>query len=63
MTRGSITENDEAKTRLTLVCEVILVNGQLDALFLNVFISCLYMFRATRAHHQEDQLAFIHYLV
>jgi hypothetical protein len=24
----------------------ILVNDQLDALFLNVFISCLYMFRA-----------------
>jgi hypothetical protein len=33
-----------------------LVNDQLDALFLNVFISCLYVFRATSAHHQEDQL-------
>jgi hypothetical protein len=32
----------------------ILVNDQLDALFFNVFISCLYMFRATSAHHQED---------
>jgi hypothetical protein len=36
--------------------DVIMVNDQLDALFLNVFISCLYMFRATSAHHQEDQL-------
>jgi hypothetical protein len=26
--------------------DVILANDQLDALFLNVFISCLYMFRA-----------------
>jgi hypothetical protein len=43
--------------------DVILVNDQLDALFLNVFISCLYMFRATSAHHQEDQLASIHHLV
>jgi hypothetical protein len=43
--------------------DVILVNDQLDALFLNVFISCLYMFRATSAHHQEDQLVSIHHLV
>ena len=34
--------------------DVILVNGQLDALFLNVFISRLYMFREASAHHQED---------
>jgi hypothetical protein len=33
---------------------VILVNDQIDVLFLNVFISCLYMFPATSAHHQED---------
>jgi hypothetical protein len=48
---------------LTVHLDVILVNDQLDALFLNVFISCLYMFRATSAHHQEDQLVFIHHLV
>jgi hypothetical protein len=40
---------------LTVHLEVILVNDQLDALFLNVFISRLYMLRATIAHHQEDQ--------
>jgi arginyl-tRNA--protein-N-Asp/Glu arginylyltransferase len=47
------------------VIRVILVNDQLEALFLNVFISCLYMFRATSAHHQEDQLVSIrvHHLV
>ena len=32
----------------------MLVNDQLDALFLNVFILYLYRFRATSAHHQED---------
>jgi hypothetical protein len=42
---------------------VILVNDQPDAHFLNVFISCLYLFRATSAHHQEDQLVSIHHLV
>jgi hypothetical protein len=31
---------------LTVHLDVIVVNDQLDALFLNVFISCLYMFRA-----------------
>jgi hypothetical protein len=41
----------------------ILVNDRLDALFLNVFISCIYMFRATSAHHQEDQIVSIHRLV
>jgi hypothetical protein len=41
---------------LTVHLDVILVNDQLDALFLNVFISRLCMFRATSAHHQEDQL-------
>jgi hypothetical protein len=34
--------------------DVILVNDQLDTLFLNVFISCLYMLRATSAHHLSD---------
>ena len=48
---------------LTVRLDVILVNDQLDALFLIVFISCLYMFRATNAHHQEDQVALIHHLV
>jgi hypothetical protein len=42
---------------------VLLVNDQLDALFLNVFISCLYMFRATSAHHQECQIVLIHHQV
>jgi hypothetical protein len=42
---------------------LILGNDQLDALFLNVFILCLYMFRATSAHHQEGQIVLIHYLV
>jgi hypothetical protein len=41
----------------------ILVNDQLEALFLNVFILCLYMFRAASAHHQEGQIILIHYLV
>jgi hypothetical protein len=48
---------------LTVHLDVILVNDQLDALFLNVFISCLYMFRATSAHHQEDKSVLIHHLV
>jgi hypothetical protein len=48
---------------LTVHLDAILVNYQLDALFLNVFISCLYMFRAKSAHHQEGQLVLIHHLV
>jgi hypothetical protein len=48
---------------LTVHLDVILVIDQLDALFLNVFISCLYIIRATSAHHQEDQLVSIHHLV
>jgi hypothetical protein len=48
---------------LTVHLDVILVNDQIDALFLNVFVSRLYMFRATSAHHQEDQLLSIHHLV
>jgi hypothetical protein len=48
---------------LTVHLDVILVNDQLDALFLNVFISCLYMFRATSVHHQEDQLVSTQHLV
>ena len=39
---------------------LILDNNQLNALFPNVFISCPYMFRATSAHHQEDQIVLIH---
>jgi hypothetical protein len=34
----------------------VLVNDQLDALFSGDFISRLYMFQATSAHHQEDQI-------
>jgi hypothetical protein len=46
-----------------MVFNSILVNDQFDALFFNVFISCLYMFRETSAHHQEGQLLVIHHLV
>jgi hypothetical protein len=48
---------------LTVHLDVILGNDQLDALFLNVFVLCLYMFRATSAHHQEGQIVLIHHLV
>jgi hypothetical protein len=41
----------------------ILGRDQLDALFLNVFILCLYMFRAASAHHQEVQIVLIYHLV
>jgi hypothetical protein len=41
----------------------LLGNDQLDALFLDVFILCLYMFRAASAHHQEGQIVLIHHLV
>jgi hypothetical protein len=44
-------------------CRVILGNDQLEALFLNVFILRLYMFRAASARHQEDQIVLIHHLV
>ena len=48
---------------LTVYLEVILDNNQHNALFLNVFISYLYMFRATSAHHQEDQIVLMRHLV
>jgi hypothetical protein len=38
---------------LTVNLDVILVTDQVDALFFNVFISCLYMFRATSAHNMQ----------
>jgi hypothetical protein len=41
----------------------ILDNDQLDALFLNIFILHLYMFREASAHHQEVQIVLIHHLV
>jgi hypothetical protein len=41
----------------------ILGNDKLDALFLNVFILRLHMFRAASAHHQEGQLVLVHHLV
>jgi hypothetical protein len=41
----------------------ILDNDQFDALFLNVFILHLYMFRAASAHHQGVQIVLIHHLV
>jgi hypothetical protein len=40
--------------------DAILGNDQLDTRFLNVFILCLYMFRAANAHHQEGQIVLIH---
>jgi hypothetical protein len=55
--------NSEFHILLTVHLDVILVNDQLDALFLNVFISCLYMFRAASTHHQEGQIVLIHHLV
>jgi hypothetical protein len=45
------------------VMSSVLVNDQLDVLFLTVLISCFYMFRATSARHQDDQLVSIHHLV
>jgi hypothetical protein len=48
---------------LTVHLDAILGNDQLDALFLNVFVLCLYMFRATSAHHQEGQIVLIRHLV
>jgi hypothetical protein len=48
---------------LTVHLDAILGNDQLDALFLNVFILRLYMFRAASAHHQEGQIVLIHHLV
>ena len=50
---------------LTVHLDVMLVNNQLDALSLNVFIFILhlYMFRAASAHHQEVQSVSIHHLV
>jgi hypothetical protein len=43
--------------------DAILGNDQLDALFLNVFILRLYMFRAASAYHQEGQILLIYHLV
>jgi hypothetical protein len=48
---------------LTVHLDAILGNDKLDALFLNVFILRLYMFRAASAHHQEGQIVLIHHLV
>jgi hypothetical protein len=48
---------------LTVHLDVILVNDQLHALFLNVFILCLYMFPAASAYHQEGRIVLIHHLV
>jgi hypothetical protein len=48
---------------LTVHLDAILGNDQLVALFLNVFILHLYMFRAGSAHHQEVQILLIHHLV
>jgi hypothetical protein len=43
--------------------QVILGNDRLDALFLNVFILSLFVFRTASAHHQEGQIVLIHHLV
>jgi hypothetical protein len=49
--------------KATIQSQKILGNDQLDALSLNAFILCLYMFRAASAHHQEGQIVSIHHLV
>jgi hypothetical protein len=48
-------EHDVLETcrELKIKINTILGNDHLDALFLNVFILRLYMFRAASAHHQE----------
>jgi hypothetical protein len=63
-------ENEEARDKFLgflidtpKIIDEILGNDQLDALFLNVFILCLYLFRAAGAHHQEGQIVLIHHLV
>jgi hypothetical protein len=43
--------------------EAVLGNEKFDALFRNVFILRLYMFRAASAHHQEGQIVLMHHLV
>jgi hypothetical protein len=48
---------------LTVHLDAMLGNDQLDALFHNVFILCLYMFRAASAHHQEGQIVSTHHVV
>jgi hypothetical protein len=48
---------------LTVHLDAILGNDQLNALFLNVFILCLYMFRAASVHHQEGRIVLIYHLV
>jgi hypothetical protein len=58
-----ILHNAEFYVLLTVHLDSILGKDQLDALFLNVFILCLYMFRAASAHHQEGQIVLIQHLV
>jgi hypothetical protein len=48
---------------LTMHLDAILGNDQLDALFFNVFILRLYMFRAASAHHQGGHIVVILHLV
>jgi hypothetical protein len=48
-----MTHAEEFYVLLTVHLDAIVGNDQLDALFLNVFILCLYMFRAASAHHRE----------
>jgi uncharacterized membrane protein YsdA (DUF1294 family) len=52
------TPNHSFYILLTVHLEVILVNDQLDALFLNVFILCLYMFRATSASQSPTRVCY-----
>jgi hypothetical protein len=54
-------KNSEFYVILTVHLDAILGNDQLDALFLNVFILCLYMFRAASAHHQEGDYVLIQF--
>jgi hypothetical protein len=55
--------NTEFYVLLTVHLVAILGNDQLDALFLNAFILCPYMFRAASAHHEEVHIILIHHLV
>jgi len=48
---------------LTLHLGTIRVKNQLDALFFNVFISLLYMFRATQCSSSGESIVSIHHLV
>jgi hypothetical protein len=53
------------KDRRTLIIKynIILVNDQLDALFLNVFILCLYMFRSWSARQSPPRVCYTRWCI